>query len=152
MNPDFADFLAALLAARARFLVVGAHALAVHGVPRATGDIDIWIERSPENAARVWRALEEFGAPAAALGVKQADFEAQDMVVQIGLPPRRIDILTGVSGLTFETAWTDRVEHRVDGLDVPFLGREALIRNKRASGRFKDLGDLEALGEDPTAS
>ena len=151
MNPDFVDFLAALLAADARFLVVGAHALAVHGVPRATGDIDVWIERSPENAARVWRALDAFGAPAPALGLQRVDLETPDQVVQIGLPPRRIDILTGVSGVEFGDAWTDRVVHRVDGLDVPFLGREALIRNKRASGRFKDLGDLEALGEDPSA-
>ena len=151
MNPDFVDFLAALLAAEARFLVVGAHALAVHGVPRATGDIDVWIERSPENAARVWRALEAFGAPAAALGVRPADLETPDMVVQIGLPPRRIDVLTGVTGLEFDEAWRGRVVHLVAGLDVPFLGRDALVRNKRASGRFRDLGDLEALGEDPRA-
>lgn len=151
MNPDFVDFLAALLAAEARFLVVGAHALAVHGVPRATGDIDVWIERSPENAARVWEALGAFGAPAAALGLERADLETPDRVIQIGLPPRRIDVLTDVSGLEFGAAWNDRVVHRVDHLDVPFLGRDALVRNKRASGRFKDLGDLEALGEDPSA-
>jgi hypothetical protein len=151
VNPDFVDFLAALLAAEARFLVVGAHALAVHGVPRATGDIDVWIERSPANAACVWRALEAFGAPAAALGVRLGDLETPDLVIQIGLPPRRIDVLTGVSGVDFEDAWHGRVVHRVTDLDVPFLGREALIRNKRASGRFKDLGDLEALGEDPRA-
>jgi hypothetical protein len=149
VNPDFVDFLAALLAEEARFLVVGAHALAVHGVPRATGDIDVWIERSPENAARVWQA---FGAPAESLGVRQVDFETPDVVVQIGLPPRRIDVLTGVTGLEFDEAWAGRVLHRVGELDVPFLGREALVRNKRASGRFKDLGDLEALGEDPQPS
>lgn len=148
MNPDFVDFLAALLTAEARFLVVGAHAMAVHGVPRASGDIDVWIERSPENAARVWRALEEFGAPVAALGVRPVDLETPDMVVQIGLPPRRIDVLTGVTGLEFDEAWAGRVVHRVEELDVPFLGRDALVRNKRASGRFKDLGDLEMLGED----
>lgn len=151
LNPDFVDFLAALLAAEARFLVVGAHALAVHGVPRATGDIDVWIERSPENAARVWLALDAFGAPAAALGVRPADLETPDVVIQIGLPPRRIDLLTGVSGLEFDEAWTDRVVHRIDQLDVPFLGREALISNKRASGRSKDLGDLEALQAEPEA-
>ncbi len=143
MNPDFADFLAA----EARFVVAGAHALAVHGVPRATGDIDVWIDRSPGNVARVWQALEAFGAPAAALGVSRADLETPDLVIQIGLPPRRIDVLTGVSGLEFDEAWPDRVVHRIDQLDVPFLGRAALVRNKRASGRFKDLGDLEALGE-----
>jgi hypothetical protein len=151
VNPDFVDFLAALLGENARFLVVGAHALAVHGVPRATGDIDVWVERTPENAARVWRALEQFGAPAAALGVRPADLETPDVVVQIGLPPRRIDVLTGVTGLEFDDAWAGRVVHPVGGLAVPFLGRDALVRNKRASGRFKDLGDLEALGEDPRA-
>jgi hypothetical protein len=149
VNPDFIDFLAALLAEEARFLVVGAHALAVHGVPRATGDIDVWIERSPENAVCVWRALGAFGAPAESLGVRRADFETPDLVIQIGLPPRRIDVLTGVTGLEFDEAWAGRVLHRVGELDVPFLGRDALVRNKRASGRFKDLGDLEALGEDP---
>jgi hypothetical protein len=151
VNPDFVDFLAALLAAEARFLVVGAHALAVHGVPRATGDIDVWIDRASENTARVWRALDAFGAPAAALGVRPADLETPDMVVQIGLPPRRIDVLTGVTGLAFDEAWDGRVVHRVGELEVPFLGRDALVRNKRASGRYKDLGDLEALGEDPHA-
>jgi hypothetical protein len=149
VNPDFVDFLAALLTAEARFLVVGAHALAVHGVPRATGDIDVWIDRAPTNAARVWRALEEFGAPAAALGIRPADLETPDMVVQVGLPPRRIDVLTGVTGLEFDQAWEGRVLHPVAGMEVPFLGRDALVRNKRASGRYKDLGDLEALGEDP---
>lgn len=149
MNPDFIDFLAALLAADARFLVVGAHALAVHGVPRATGGIDILIERSSDNAARVWQAIEEFDAPAVVLGVKPEDLEARDIVIQIGVPPRRIDVLTGVSGLEFDEAWEGRIVHRIGQLDVPFLGRDALIRNKRASGRFKDLGDLEALGEYP---
>jgi hypothetical protein len=118
-------------------------------VPRATGDIDVWIERSPDNAERVWRALEAFGAPTVALGVRREHLEAPDMVIQIGLPPRRIDVLTGVSGLAFDDAWRDRIVHRIEHLDVPFLGRDSLIRNKRASGRFKDLGDLEALGEDP---
>lgn len=146
MNPDFADFLAALIAAEARFIVVGAHALATHGVPRSTGDIDVWIDRAPENAARVWRALNDFGAPTAALGIAAVDLEVADVVIQIGLPPRRIDILTGVTGLDFGPAWEARVVHQVGTLDIPFLGRDDLIRNKRASGRYKDLGDLEALG------
>lgn len=150
MNPDFVDFLSALLAAEARFLVVGAHALAVHGVPRATGDIDIWIDRSPGNVALVWRAMATFGAPAAALGVTPADLEMPETVVQIGLPPRRIDVLTDVTGLAFEDAWVSRVIHRIDHIAVPFIGRDDLVRNKRATGRYKDLGDLEALGENPT--
>lgn len=147
MNRDFLDFLAALLATDTRFLVVDAHALAVHGVPRATGDIDTWIDRTPENVGRVWQSLAQFGAPIEALGVRPADLETPDMVVQIGLPPRRIDLLTGVSGLAFDEAWPTRVLHRIGDLEVPFIGREGLVRNKRATGRYKDLGYLEALGD-----
>jgi len=147
VNEDFRDLLAALLGAEARFLVVGAHAMAVHGVPRATGDLDVWIARDPTNVGRVWGALMRFGAPVAALGVKQDDLTSSDRVVQIGLPPRRIDILTSISGVEFDEAWPDRVTHEVDGLAVPFLGRAALVRNKRATGRTKDRADLEALGE-----
>jgi len=151
MNPDFVDFLTALITANARFIVVGAHAVAAHGVPRATGDIDIWIDRTPENAARVWQALSDFGAPTAALGLKPADLQVPETVMQIGLAPRRIDILTDVTGLSFDQAWNRRVVHQVAVLAIPFLGREDLVHNKRAAGRYKDLGDLEALGEDPKA-
>lgn len=152
MNPDFVDFLTALIATDARFIVVGAHALAAHGVPRATGDIDVWIDRSPENVARVWQALTNFGAPTTALGLKPTDLTVPDTVMQIGLAPRRIDILTDVTGLSFDQAWNRRVVHQVGLLSVAFLGRDDLVRNKRASGRYKDLGDLEAMGEDPHAS
>jgi hypothetical protein len=147
VNQDFRDLLAALLEAQVRFLVVGAHAMAVHGVPRATGDLDVWIAPGAENAERSWSAVVRFGAPLSAMGITQGDFERPDRVVQIGLPPRRIDILTSISGVAFDEAWPDRVTHEVAGLDVPFLGRKALVRNKRASGRAKDLADLEALGE-----
>lgn len=148
MNEDFLDLLTALLQAQARFLVVGAHALAVHGVPRATGDLDVWVDADDSNADRVWSALLRFGAPLVALGIAREDFASPERVVQIGLPPRRIDVLTSISGVGFEEAWSGRVTRRVGGLEVPFLGREALVRNKRASGRRKDLADLEALGVD----
>jgi hypothetical protein len=147
MFEDFRAVLAELVKADARFLVVGAHALAVHGVPRATVDLDIWIERSPDNARRVWAALAAFGAPLHALKIEEADFVRPDVVVQFGLPPYRIDILTAVSGVAFDEAWRERVEDRFDDVAVPFIGRAAFIRNKRASGRKKDLADLEALGE-----
>jgi hypothetical protein len=150
VNDDFIDLLRAMLDSDARFLVVGAHALAVHGVPRATGDLDVWIDREPANVKRVWRALESFGAPAATLGVTVNDLAQPDIVVQLGLPPRRIDLLTTVTGLDFREAWTTRVTHDVGGCTVPFLGRAALIANKRATGRLKDMADLEALGEDPS--
>jgi hypothetical protein len=145
VNEDFGDLLRALLDADARFLVVGAHAMAVHGVPRATGDIDVWIDSSKHNADRVWNALTRFGAPVRAMDLSVEDLQTPGMVVQIGLPPRRIDILTAVSGLVFDQAWAGRCLHTVGPLDVPFLGRDDLVRNKRASGRPKDLADLEIL-------
>lgn len=147
MNEDFRDFLAALIESGTRFLVVGAHALAVHGVPRATGDLDVWIAPDAANAERAWSALLRFGAPVEAMGVSRDDLTHPDQVVQIGLPPRRIDLLTSISGVAFEEAWTGRATHEIEGLAVPFLGRAALVQNKRATGRAKDLADLEALGE-----
>jgi hypothetical protein len=149
VNDDFIDLLRALLAEETRFLVVGAHALAVHGIPRATGDLDVWLETTPPNVARAWQGLLRFGAPVAALGVSEHDLLRPDTVVQIGVPPRRIDLMTTLSGLEFAAAWDGRVVHVVAGLAVPFLGRAALIANKRAAGRLKDLADLEALGETP---
>ncbi len=143
MNPDFVDLLRALSAAEVRFLVVGAHALALHGRPRATGDLDIWIDATPANAARVVRALQDFGAPGAQLS--EPDFAAPGVVYQIGVPPRRIDLLTELTGLTFAAAWPDRLRHRVDDVDVDFIGREAFIANKRATGRARDLSDIEGL-------
>lgn len=148
MNEDFRDFLMELVKAEARFLVVGAHALSVHGVPRATVDLDIWIERTAANARRVWNALAEFGAPLNDLRITSEDLTQPDLVVQIGLPPFRLDILTSLSGITFSEAWPDRVESPFEDVVVPFIGRAALIQNKRASGRYKDLADLESLGEE----
>ena len=147
MNQDFQDFLAALIEAGARFLVVGAHALAVHGVPRATVDLDVWIDRSPANADRVWQAMETFGAPLDALRISREDLERPQMVIQIGVAPRRIDVLTDVTGVAFEAAWVDRVEHAIGSAKIPFMGRRTFVMNKRAAGRTKDLADLEELGE-----
>ena len=145
MNEDFQDMLAALLVSGARFLVVGAHALAVHGVPRATGDLDVWVLAEPVNAERVWEALGRFGAPVDTLNAAPGDLARPGLVLQIGLPPRRIDILTELTGVDFEGAWRSRVVHRVGSLDVPFLDRETLIRNKRATARLQDLADVERL-------
>lgn len=150
MNDDWFDLLVALLDAGARFLVVGAHALAVHGVPRGTQDLDIWIDPDPGNTERVWRALAVFGTPASALGIELVDLQRPNNVVQFGLPPNRIDLMTSISGIAeFATAWQGRVDHPVRGRSVPFLGRAALLDNKRASARRKDLADVEALGEIP---
>lgn len=149
VTEDWTDVLVALLDAKARFLVVGAHALAVQGVPRATQDLDVWIEATPENAHLVWQALVNFGAPLEDLEIDRADFVRPATVIQIGLPPNRIDLLTGLTGIEdFEAAWSDRVESQIAGRAVPFLGRATLIANKRATGRLKDLADIEALGEE----
>ncbi len=145
MNQDFRDLLQALLDAGARFLVVGAHAMAVHGVPRATGDLDVWISPDPANAERVWQALLAFGAPVQALGLSRGDLEAPGMLIQVGLPPRRVDLLTEATGLAFDEAWPNRTTHFVGSQEVPFIGRRDLIRNKRAAGRPKDLADLDVL-------
>ena len=147
MNEDFRDLLASLLEAGVRFLVVGAHAMAVHGVPRATGDLDVWVAPDSEDAGRVWAALARFGAPMAARGRAREDLTRPDQVIQIGLPPRRIDLLTAISGVGFEEAWANRLTHEVASLAVPFIGRVALVQNKQATGRAKDLADLEALGK-----
>jgi len=144
MNQDFVDLLRAFIAREARFLVVGAYALGVHGRPRATGDLDVWVEATPENAARVVLALRDFGAPLAE--VTADDFSRPGTVFQMGLAPRRIDVLTELTGLAFAEAWPTRVRAAFGPVDVDFIGREAFIRNKRATGRAKDLGDVESLG------
>lgn len=152
MSDDWADVLGALAESGARFLVVGAHAMAVHGVPRGTQDLDIWIDPSTENAQRVWRGLAAFGAPLEELGISREDLSRSGTVIQLGLPPNRIDLLTGISGVPdFDAAWAERVEHSLGGRRMPFIGRATLIRNKRESGRRKDLADLEALGALPPA-
>jgi hypothetical protein len=143
MNPDFVDLLRAFAAADVRFLIVGAYALAHHGRPRATGDLVVWVDPTPENASRVMRALAAFGAPLA--GVSEADFSRPGVVLQIGVPPGRIDIVTELTALTFAEAWPGRDEGRFGDLTVGFLGRDEFIRNKRATGRAKDLGDVEGL-------
>ncbi|MFK7988521.1 MAG: hypothetical protein AB8I08_21055 [Sandaracinaceae bacterium] len=144
-NEDFRDMLVSLLEAQVEFIIVGAHAMAVHGVPRATGDIDILVRPSRENAVRVLAALRAFGAPIGQHGVTLSDFERPERVYQIGLPPRRIDILTTITGVTFDEAWPARVPVDRDGLTLPFLGREQLLTNKRATGRDKDLVDVKLL-------
>jgi hypothetical protein len=144
MNPDFVDLLRAFNDASVRFLIVGAYALALHGRPRATGDLDVWVDATPENAARVMRALAAFGAPLT--DVAAADFARAGIVYQIGVPPGRIDILTELTGVTFAEAWRDRQRRPFGDVDVDFIGRDAFLRNKRATGRPKDLGDIEGLG------
>lgn len=147
MNPDFLDLLRELCVADARFLVVGGYAVSLHARPRATGDLDLWVEPSAANAARVLRALRAFGAPLEDLS--ETDLTAADTVYQMGLPPRRIDLLTSLTGVAFGEAWEGRALLDLEGVRIPFIGKDALIKNKRALGRPRDLADLEAL-QDPS--
>ena len=143
LNPDFKDMLSGLKEAEADYLIVGAYALAAHGYPRATGDLDIWVRPTPENSIRVWRALAAFGAPVSQLSPD--DLSNRGVVFQIGLAPRRIDVLTSISGVEFEIAWRNRMTFRMDGMEVQVIGRDDLLVNKRASGRPKDLADAATL-------
>lgn len=147
MNEDFEDLLACLLEEEVRFLVVGAHALAVHGVPRATGDLDVWIEPGRQNAEQAWAALARFGAPLETFELSIDDLTRPGTVFQLGLPPRRIDVLTQISGVDFASAWESRVVREFEGMELSFLGRAELLENKRASGRPKDLADVAMLEE-----
>jgi D-serine deaminase-like pyridoxal phosphate-dependent protein len=143
LNEDYRDMLQALADERVRFLLVGAYAMAAHGYPHATMDIDIWVMPSPENADAVLRALRRFGAPLQNL--TRQDLQAEGTVFQIGVAPRRIDIITAASGLRFEETFARSVAVRIEGIEVHVPAVEDLIRNKRASGRTKDLADAEAL-------
>ena len=143
MNQDFVDLLRALSAADVRFLIVGAYALALHGKPRATGDLDVWIDATPDNARRVMRALAAFGAPLNDVSVD--DFSRPGVTYQIGVAPGRIDILSELTGLTFDESWPERMRRPFGDIEVDFIGREAFIRNKRATGRAKDLVDIEGM-------
>jgi hypothetical protein len=145
LNEDFRDVLRLFLTGDVEFLLVGAYALALHGAPRASGDIDLFVRPSSQNAAKVHAALVAFGAPLGAQGVSAEDFATPGVVYQIGLPPRRIDVLTQISGMSFDEAWATHVTVAFEGKRIPFIGREAFIRNKEAAGRPKDLADAARL-------
>jgi hypothetical protein len=144
---DFVDFARCLREENVDFIVVGAHAIAAHGAPRATGDLDVFVRPDPVNAARVFRALLSFGAPVAAHGVTVDDFVAPGTVYQIGLPPNRIDVITEISGVSYEEAAADMVTGHLGSEVVGCIGLDALIRNKRSAARPKDLADVATLEE-----
>jgi hypothetical protein len=141
---DWRAFIESLNSNGVEYVIVRAVALAYHGFPRYTGDLDVLIRNSPENAKRLESALAAFGF--AALGLKAADFDEAYRVIQLGVPPNRIDLLTSITGVSFDEAWADRVEADVEGIPVSFISRQALVRNKRLTGRAQDKADLEALG------
>jgi hypothetical protein len=143
LNPDFLDMLSALNAAGAEYPLVGAYAMAAHGHPRATADIDFWVRPSPDNAARVMQALKHFRAPL--VGLKEADLATDNLIFQIGLPPRRIDIITGIDGVRFEEAWPAKVITHFSSEPCYIISREHLLQNKRACARVKDGWDVQLL-------
>ena len=142
-NPDFQDFIQCLNQNAVRYLVVGGYAVAIHGHPRYTKDMDIWLEISPDNAQRLLQALDQFGF--GQLGLTAEDFLNPDQVIQLGYPPNRIDLLTTIDGVNFEDCYPSRLEITVDNLTVYFIDLESLKKNKKASGSLQDLADIENL-------
>jgi hypothetical protein len=146
LDRDFSEFIACCVARDVRFLIVGGYALAAHGHPRFTKDLDVWVWLDPDNAGRLITALDDFGF--GSLGLTPADFADPDVVVQLGHAPKRIDLLTSIDGVGFDECWADHVVLDIGGLAVPFIDVDHLIENKRASGRLQDLADAEALASD----
>jgi hypothetical protein len=144
-NPDFLELLDIFTQEGVDFVLVGAFALAQHGLPRATGDMDVFVRPTPENALRVLKALKLFGAPLLSASVSERDFVRPGTVYQMGVPPRRIDVLTQLSGLSTDEVMKDRIEKPIRGRTLFFLSREALLKNKKAAGRPKDLADVSQL-------
>lgn len=142
---DFRDLLIELHDAGAAFAVIGGHAVAYHGHPRATKDLDVLVRADNDNAERVYRALAAFGAPLSAFAVKADDFATYDGVLQIGLPPYRIDILNRAQGVTFDEVVAESMSFEIAGRKIPIIGIAALLKNKRAVGRAQDIADVEAL-------
>jgi len=147
LHREFEEMLSELSDANARFMIVGAFAVAHHAEPRYTKDLDIWVDGTPENAQRVWRALARFGAPLEC--VSPRDFESPNTVYQIGVEPKRIDVMTSIDGVTFANAWRRRIRVDLGRLSVYYIGRNDLIRTKRAVGRPQDLLDVRVLSPKP---
>lgn len=143
LSQDFKEFMQSLNDNHVRYLVIGGYAVALHGHPRYTKDIDIWIEMSPDNAANTVKALEQFGF--GSLGSKAADFLVPDQIIQLGYPPNRIDLLTTATGVDFESCYASRVQVVIDEITVNFIDLDNLKKNKKATGRLQDLADLESL-------
>lgn len=143
LNKDYEEMLQCLNEEKVEFLLVGAYAMAAHGYPRSTMDLDIWVKPSAKNAEAVWRALSNFGAPLSQISVE--DFKNDDIIFQIGVAPRRIDIITGLTGLDFSKTFAASIEIDLSGLKIRIPSILDLIKNKKAIGRTKDLADVEAL-------
>lgn len=140
LNQDFTDILFAFIEEQVEFLVVGGYAMAFHGYVRATGDIDLWIRSTPDNAGRVLKALNTFGAPL--FDLTKEDLQTPGMVFQMGLPPSRIDIITDIDGVEFDDAWNHRRTIEFEEKSIPLIDKQRLLINKRSTGRPKDLNDV----------
>jgi len=143
LNDDYKEILQNLSKNKVKFLVVGAYAMGVHGYPRATGDLDIWVDVSPDNSELVYKSLVEFGAPLS--HINRDTFIEEGIVLQIGIAPRRIDIITQIDGVDFRSAYAEKLVVELEGLAIPFLSRDDLIRNKESTGREKDRVDVQYL-------
>jgi hypothetical protein len=146
IQQDFRELLALFNAHKVDYIIIGAYALAYHGAPRYTGDLDVLVRPDLENARRIIRALDEFGF--GSLGLTAEDFVSPDKVVQLGVAPVRVDIVTSITGVSWADAAAGRMEGNYGDLSVHYLGRRELVRNKQALKRKKDMADLEALGEE----
>ena len=146
LDKDFNEFVELFLEHNVRFLIVGGYALAAHGLPRATGDLDAWVWVNPENAQNIMRALNAFGFQN--LSLTESDFSKEDSIIQLGYPPFRIDILTSIDGVVFDQAWEKKIVIELNGMNVPFIGRDDLITNKKAAGRPQDIADVSRLTSD----
>ena len=140
---DLREFIESLNSKRVEYVIVGGYAQAYHGRPRFTGDIDVLVRPSQENAERIKAALSQFGF--AQLGLTEQDFVSEGQVIQLGVAPNRIDILTSISGCGFEDVWETRVKTELAGVPVNMIAKDQYIKNKRATGRAQDLADLDAL-------
>ena len=143
LNQNFREFVGLLNEHEVRYLIVGGHAVAAHGHPRYTDDLDVWVECTPENARLLIQVLDDFGF--SSLGLAENDFSEPDNVIQLGYPPQRIDLLTGLSGVSFKECYPARERFQHNGLTLAIIGLECLRKNKKAVGRHQDLGDLENL-------
>ncbi len=147
LNEDYKEMLLILLENKVEFLVIGAYALGVYGYPRATGDFDIWVNPTIENSKKIYNSLIKFEAPLSE--INENTFCEKDIIFQIGVAPRRIDIITGISGVKFQDAYKDKNEIELDNIKLPFISKDNLIKNKKSTGRDKDKLDVKYLNETP---
>ena len=146
VQQDFKELLKLFNAHKVKYMIVGGYALAFHGAPRYTGDIDIFVKPDSRNAKKILKALDEFGF--SSFGLKEEDFKNPNRVVQLGYPPVRIDIITSISGISWDEAYKECIKGDYGNIFVYYIGKDHYILNKQASGRKKDIADLEALGEE----